>query len=298
MYPLAGEKYVPTNKFNFLYWSLAMVFGFFITIGVGRLYAIISFINPIIYLNFLVLGGTVIVMVAIITGINSIGQSRNKRLNNITSFIICATTWLAQWAHLQAASSDQGFWARFFNISGVIDFALTFGDHREKMRISRMGSGGFDLDPGMLFFCYLAEFIAFMAPIYLMAKTKSYYCEDCQNEYSTITGYMPNNDILQQHTEQLAKGDLNFLQNTIFHKKLDTLLLDPKLKPGIGLVEFHYCKKCNANAIANVKSGILKSGDKKNSRQMGDVQVLLEDTYITNESNKILATNIDRSITY
>jgi len=297
MQPLAGEKYVHTNKFNFLYWSLAMVFGFFITLGVGRLYAIISFINPIIYLNFLLLAGTVILIAVEIMLISSIGQSRNKRLNNLTAFIICATTWLAQWAHLQAASSEKGFWACFFSISDVIDFALNFANHRG-MSIGRLGSRGTSLDPGILFFCYLAEFIAFMAPVYLMAKTKSYYCEDCNTEYSNITGYIPNNDILQQHAEQMARGDLDFLQNTIFHKKLDTLLLDPKLIAGIGLVDFHYCKKCNMNAIANVKSGILKSGDKKNSREMGEVKVLLEDTYITDESSKILAANIDRRITY
>jgi hypothetical protein len=296
MYPLAGEKYVPTNKFNVLYWSLAMVFGFFITIGIGRLYTIISSINPIIYLNFLVLAGTVILLSAEITLINLIGVSRNKRLNKVTSIFICVTTWLAQWAHLQAGSGSHGFWASFFNISGIIDFAIRYADR--SVSVSRLGSSSIPLDGGPLFLCYLVEFIAFMAPIYLVAKTKSYYCEDCKNEYSSVSGYTKGNDIFQQHAEQLLKGDLNFLQYTIFHNKLDTLLLDPKLKPGIGMVELHYCKKCNANAIANVKSGILKRGDKKNSREMGDVKVLLEDTYITGDSGKILTAAMERNIKY
>jgi hypothetical protein len=297
MGPLAGEKYVHTNKFNLLYWSLAMVFAFFITIGIGRLYAIISSVNPVIYLNILVLAGAVIVLAAEITLINLIGESRNKRLNKLSSIFICVTTWLAQWAHLQAATSDKGFFATFFDISGVIDFALVYGDQRN-VSISRLGGKGMPLDGGMLFFCYLAEFIAFMAPIYLLSKAKSYYCEDCKNEYSSVTGYLNNNNVFEQHAEQLAKGNLDFLQHTIFHKKLDTLLLDPKLKPGIGMVEFHYCEKCNTNAIANVRSGILKQGEKKNSRTMSDVNVLLEDTYITEESNRIIAAGMESSVKY
>ena len=45
------------------------------------------------------------------------------------------------------------------------------------------------------------------------------------------------------------------------------------------------------NAIVNINSGVLKHDDKK-KREMGDVDSIYKDTYITSESNKLLSSNL------
>jgi hypothetical protein len=287
---LPGEKYVPSNKFNVKYWTMAIVVAFFLAILVGRLYALISFINPIIYLNFLLLAGTSILLVVIIMLVKLIGRSRNKFVDLVSGLVVCGAAWLAQWAHIEYLESSKGFLNSLTDISGLFDFIIGFADKRD-MGISRLGSRGTRIDPGILFLCYMVECGAFLAPVYFLRKSKDYYCEDCANEYKTITGYISSNEILHTHTEEMGKGDLVFLQNSLLYKALDTLPLDPTKKPGIGTIEFHYCEKCNTNAIVNVKSGILKYGDKK-KREIGDANFLLQDIYITDESRKLIVAGL------
>lgn len=290
MSSLSGEKYVPSNKFNAGYWAMAIVVAFFIAILVGRLYALISYINPIIYLNFLVLAGTVILLGIITMLVKLIGRSRNNFVDLVSSLGVCGTAWLAQWAHIEYLESSKGFLNSLTDISGLFDFIMGFADKRD-MGIARLGSRGTSIDPGILFLCYIVECGAFLAPVYLLRKSKNYYCEDCANEYKEITGYISNNDILHKHSEEMGKGDLVFLQNSLLYKALDTLPLNPKEKPGIVAIEFHYCEKCNTNAIVNVKSGVLKYSDKK-KREIGNTNFLLQDTYITDESRKLIVAGL------
>jgi hypothetical protein len=72
---------------------------------------------------------------------------------------------------------------------------------------------------------------------------------------------------------------------------LNALPLDAKEKPGIGAVELHYCRKCNTNAIVNLKAGVLKQDDKKR-KQMSNVDSLMEDTYISDESRQLLSAKL------
>ena len=104
-------------------------------------------------------------------------------------------------------------------------------------------------------------------------------------------GYVANDTILHDHLAELLKGDLSFLKDTLIYRSLDTLPLNPAEKPAIGAIEFHYCNKCHSNAIVNVNSGVLKHDD-KNKREMGSVDSIYKDTYITSESNTLISSNL------
>jgi hypothetical protein len=287
MTQIAGGKYTPSNKFNSLNWTIAMIVAFFIAIGIGRLYALISIINPIIYLNFLLLAGVVILLAIIITLIKSIGKSRNKAIDITTGLIICLTAWGAHWAHIANAELHGGFWPAFLSGPSLMGYAIDFAANRN-LAVGRIGSSGMSIDPAILFICYLIEFVAFLAPAYLVVRSKAYYCEDCDNDYATVTGYLSENEIFNQHPSQIWSGDLTFLRNNIFYSGLHALPLNAGEKPGISAIELHYCKKCNANAIVNISEGILKEGDKR-KKEMSKVDFLLQDTYITDESRELLA---------
>jgi len=290
MSPLPGEKYVASNKFNTLYWSVALLIAFFVAVGIGRLYALISLVNPIIYLNFLVLAGAVILLGVVASLVKLISKSRNKTLNLLTSVFICIVAWLAHWAHIANGESHRGFWVSLANFPHLLGFAADFAESRN-MGIGRLGRNTTSISPAILFLGYCVEAVAFFAPVYFIFKTKDYYCEDCNNEYSTLTAYIDNNDKLYQHASDLDRGDLRFLKNVIFHRSIDTLDLDAREKPGIGSIELNYCNKCNQNAIVNIKSGVLKQ-DEKARRSMGSEDTLLEDTYITTDSKLILQANL------
>jgi hypothetical protein len=290
MYQTAGDKYVASNKFNTLYWSIAMIVAFLIAIGIGRLYALISIINPLIYLNFLVLAGAAIATGIIITLTRSIGKSRNHILNVVTSIVICYTAWAAHWAHIMGAEGRYDFWPSLFSFTDHISYTLDFASNRN-LAVGRIGSSGVGIDPSILFLCYIVEFAAFMAPVYLFLRSKEYYCEACDTDYTTITGYIKEDEILRQHTTEILQGDLTFLKNNIIYPALNALPLDAKEKPNIGAVELHYCRKCYSNAIVNLKAGVLKQDEKKR-RDIANIDKLMEDTYITDESRQLLSAKL------
>jgi hypothetical protein len=290
MYELAGEKYLPSNKINVRNWLIGLMITFFIAMGIGRLYALIAFINPIIYLNFLLLAGTMIVLVIMIMVVKFNAKSRNKPANITTALVICVTAWLANWAQIAYFKGHGSFWSIFTNVSGVIDFALNFADKR-KLAIGRIGAPSIGLDAGALFICYFIEFIIFLIPAYLQYKATDYYCEDCDTEHTTAVGYVGEHEIFSNHPDKMGKGDLTFLNNNLIYKFLATLPLNPKEEPGIASIELHYCTKCKTNAIVNIRSGTLKPGE-KDKRKMGDENLLLQNTYITDESLKLISSNM------
>jgi hypothetical protein len=53
----------------------------------------------------------------------------------------------------------------------------------------------------------------------------------------------------------------------------------------------HYCKKCHSNAIVNLNAGVLKQDDKQ-KRNMSNIDKLIEDTYITEESRQLLSAKL------
>lgn len=282
MSPSPGEKYIGSNKFNTTYWSITLLIAFFVSIGIGRLYALISLVNPIIYLNFLALAGAVILLAIVTVGIRSLGKSRNRTLNITSSVFIGTIAWLAHWAHIDNMDTHKGFWKSMANFPHVLGFMVDFAGNRN-IGVGRLGSNPVGIDPAILFICYLIETAAFFAPVYFTVKAKEYYCEDCDQGYTSVTAYIESNDKLYQYPTEMSRGDLTFLKDLVFHRSLSTLDLDPREKPGIGAIELHYCDKCNLNAIVNVKAGVLKQ-DEKERRTMGSEDILLEDTYITNDS--------------
>src|SRR5258708_5847675 len=122
MYQLAGEKYIRSNKFSALKSLIALVAAFFAAVGIGRLYAIITLINPIIYLNFLVLVGAGLLLVILIMLVKSIGKSRNIYIDIISSLVICLTAWMANWAHIQNLDNENGFWACFTDVPRLLGY--------------------------------------------------------------------------------------------------------------------------------------------------------------------------------
>lgn len=101
-------------------------------------------------------------------------------------------------------------------------YVTDFAAHRN-LAVSRLGSKGVGIDPAILFICYLVEFAAMLALVYLLLKSKSYYCEDCNTDYSTVTSYLSNDAILHEHPSQIWSGDLTFLRNSIFYSSLNAL---------------------------------------------------------------------------
>jgi hypothetical protein len=274
--------------------------GLLVAIGVGRLYAIISQINPIIYLNFLILGGVFFLLTLVIASILGFAKSRNRLVNIIIVILICSTAWLAHWAHIfQNKSSKhnysneiktESFWNVFFSPLQVIGKISDFANNRN-LNISSLrtyNSGGMGISPAILTLLYLVEFLVFLAPVVIVGKQKSYHCEDCDAALTEKQGYMIEPDIFSNKDAFMAKGDFTFLEPFYMHKNLDEIPLDPKDKPAIAIVRMHSCPSC-ANSIINVKTTSLKYDDKKKREtSLLNSNYIIEDTYVTKQTQELL----------
>ncbi len=296
---IAGTKYKASQKINIKTTLILFFIAVLIAIGIGRLYAIINQINPIVYLNFLVLAGAVLLTAFLSFMVITIGNSRNKTINFLLILLIGIVAWLAQWSHILQNTSkkytsqgfvNESFWSFFLHPLTLIEKIAQFAGERNISlnSVRTYNSRGLELDPSLLTILYFIEFIAFLIPAFIINRQKNYYCENCQTNFITKKGYIKESEIIEENKEILMTGDLSFLNNYHFYRTLDDIPLDPKDKPLIGFVEMHNCPTCNKNAIVNIKLETLKYND-KNKREVNFFNdYLLEDTYATEQTQSFL----------
>jgi hypothetical protein len=293
-----GQKYIASQKFKWQPLIISLSIGLVIAIGIGWLYSVISSVNPIIYLNILLLFGAVFLLVLVSFGISTSSKSRNNTVNLFAIGLICITAWLSHWAY---ALSNQSIENRYSNkeakgfwhyLSSPLETISSIGDYasHKNMAISSLrtaGSGGLELSPDILVILYFAEFLIFLLPAYFSSRQKSYYCEECNTPFLERQGYLVEKNAFVDNQTLMEKGDFSFVENYTVYKHLDTIPLDPKLKPEIVHLSMHSCNNCN-NAIVNAKATKLKF-DENNKRETSFLDnYIIEDTYITMQSKELL----------
>lgn len=278
-----GDKYKASLKFSPIPTAISLGIAMLISMGIGVLYAIITSINPIIYLNFLILAGLVFAFCFITLFAQAFNKSRNKIVDTIFVFILCFTAWGAHWAYIQSQiDSESSFFKNLFDIPNLISFIGKYLNRRN-LSVGSIGSSGTSIDSSILMLCYLAEFVAFMVPIYFNSKSKNYYCESCNVGYVIKTLHFIDTSLIKDNLTKVEEGDLGFLKGTIFYHKLNELPIDAKEKPTIGILDFSYCMACNQNSIINIKTVKIKLGEKAELEQREE-QYYAEDIYVTDSS--------------
>ncbi len=294
----AGQKYKASLNIKWQPLLITLSIGLIIAVGVGRIYAKISSINPYIYLNIILLILTLFLLLIVPMSIISFTNSKNKTVNILIILLIYCTSWLSHWAqilndqNLADIHSKSSFLSFWHYMSNPFETIVSIGDYALYKNISvsslrTVGRDNLELTPAILIIAYIIEFILFLLPAYIISKRKSYYCEECNSSFVEKKGYVIEKHIFYQKRKMIQEGDLAFLEAYTLYQNLDLIPLDPKLKPEIIQISMYGCTDCN-NAIVNINITNLEY-DEENKRETGVMDnYIIEDTYITKESKELL----------
>jgi hypothetical protein len=282
---IPGTNYEPSGIFNV---SKALVFTFIgcvIGIFAGWLYAVITNINPLIYLNFLLLIGAVFLLILINTLVKTWSKSRNRTVNVFISLVICVVTWYAHWAYYCDLSYNDGFFSLLFSPGITLPFIMEYTANNQ-LSIGRLGSGGLPISGAFLGLCYLIEFGAFLFPVYMAAQV-DYFCERCQEFYKNVEGFSEQSESLQSQLSTAKPGRYDFLSTSNLKLSHLQLTVNPADKPQIVKVNYHYCEKCRQHSIVDISTHTLKYDDKKKT-ELSNENKLVQGIYIDENTNTLL----------
>ncbi|MFN8287300.1 MAG: hypothetical protein U0V74_11125 [Chitinophagales bacterium] len=283
-----GHAYEASGKFDLPKVIIYTLIGSAFSIGLGLLYGLITEIDPLIYLNLLVLLGTAALLAGITVLVRQGSHSRNTGVNLLVCFILCFTAWYAQWVYYFNMQYEDGILSSLAQPGHVLRFAFDYADGRT-ISIGRFGSSGLPLSGGALQIIYLIEFCVFMMPIYFAYKVKDFYCEACSVFYSELVGYVDSNEEFGRCVSMASGGDYRFFEKVKIKKGLEALETDPAQKQTVYKLDYRFCPKCGLNSVLEISSATLQYDD-KGKRELKDENVLVEDTYVEERTAKIINT--------
>lgn len=250
-----GQLYKESGKINTPNYIIYFIIGVGLQGLLGIGYGFLSHINPLIYLNFLILGGAI----AITAAINGIIIPAMKVRNSFAKYlyIILGGSFLLYNAWAGVIGSDlyymspmDGFMFKL-SITDIIDFAS-----QQNMSIGKFGRDGMEMG-ALLGICYLIEMlILIFVPVFIASWSREYYCESCEQNYDTKMAYF---------TRTTFESFMNKNQGDLMELAEEGILSSVnQLRPNVQLVEFnfHICKGCS-KGIADAEFGITKLNDKK-----------------------------------
>lgn len=260
-----GDHYSQSGKVNAPTYTLSLVLAYLTAGVVGVGYGFLSHINPLIYINFLILIGALFIVIIILQLLTSLAKSRNSFATGMLIFVAGFSFLYNSWCGTLAMESSQisAWGGLYFAVSAedILNYAGSVS-----MSVGKFGRSGINLDNGMMFIFYIIEALLIIwGPIYMFSQQSNYYCEECDMEYSPSEFYMIQPETYNQ--EAVKAGDISSLMVLpIFPAKEIT-----KIKPDLKLtkVGLYQCKKCNS-AIADIELGKTKSDSKKNTEYKKD----------------------------
>lgn len=283
----AGDLYRESGKVNIGKFVVYNVFAIAVAIIIGYLYALIASINPIIYLNFLLLVGVFFLLIVILTAIQSAAQCRNKKWMTIAAFLICFSGWYANWATLLADGGFTEMLSLLQNGWDVIGFAISYaGGH--KISIGRFGQSGLPMPDIILVLVYFIEFGVFMIPVYVTNRSSYYYCENCKQSYTTRIANIDNASLIENNiTAAEETGNFLFLEQAYLSATLEKLHAVANGETEIHSIQHGYCLKCEQDSVIEVSVSKLSKDDKGKLITKNKIE-LIKGIIIDDDSHKLL----------
>lgn len=282
-----GKLYNESGKINMSKYIIFFSIGLSLSglLGVG--YGILSHVNPLIYLNFLLLGFVILVGSVINGFIIPSMESRNALARYL--YVIVAAMFLFYNAWAGTVGFENGrvsVWDAFtfqLSMTDIVDFA-----GNQNMSIGKFGRDGVDVG-GMLGIFYLIEMlILIFAPLYFSSKSKAYFCEKCEKNYASKTAYftMSKFDGFSKREE----GDLMEIADEAILGSKGI----PQLRAGVKLVQFdfHMCKSC-ASGLADVEFGLTVPND-KNVNEYQKEKTIIKGLYLNQKTTEFMDSRFEK----
>ena len=201
------RKYVNSGKFNIvpvLLWTLlALVAGGLISVG----YTFIAHYVPSIWLNLGALMGMAVVLAWAVVFCVKQSKSRNKAVNVVMALVVSLFAWYVSWCTILSVTYETSFFWLLVRPGGVV-FPVMF-DYMNQMQWTFNDS---NVSPLMAKFSYLIELLAFLAPAFLVAAKKLYYCEFCEGFMKPKDHYFIETGLVGEHLDAIKAGDLSFME--------------------------------------------------------------------------------------
>ncbi|MBN9295337.1 MAG: hypothetical protein J0G96_15270 [Flavobacteriia bacterium] len=275
-----GTNYSFSGKFEFPRLLIGTLIGIAVAIGLGALYGFLSDLNPIIYLNILIIAVIAACIAGSIKIVSEFGKNRNVTVNIIIGLLFGIVAWYSGWCFYLAKYFGINFFSALFQPVSSIDFIILFSKF-QSISIGRFGrsSGSLQLSGIVLQLFYLVEFAIFLIPVFIVKKP-SYYNEELNRFYKEDQRFAIVTDEFLNKFNEALPGQYKFLNELTFYKKIKDL---PAMggAPAIEL-EFNHLDGVNDHGILTLKKGTVKI-DKKNV-DLQKTKVLVKDVYIDQET--------------
>jgi hypothetical protein len=259
------RKYVNSGKFNIVPVLLWTVIGLVAGAALSVAYTFIAHFNPLMYLNFIVLGLMVFALTGVVVAIVKQSKCRNRAVTLTVTFLICLFAWYAGWCAILAHLLEVHFFKFLLRPVMTFDAMLYYSDNMEWTIDKTVVS------PGMLKVAYAIELLAYFIPMYLVSRQKLYYCEFCEGFLKEKDHYIAETSIVDEHLEAIRQGDLSLLEQVQLLDKPDQIV-DEQYK-----LDLHRCEGCGER-IFNLYR--LKMKHKKGKKaEIARTTAVVEDIY-------------------
>lgn len=266
-----GSKYTESGKFDLVRLLICSVIGYFVVGALGVGYGLLTDINPIIYLNLLILVVAVFLLVFIIKMFTGLAKLRNRYIAMCLGLVYGIIFTYNAWSAIYASYGQSVFGGLFFqNSFSDLTNAITM----RNLSIGKLGRNGAGLGEEITSLIYIIEFLILAcAPVYMLVKDPNYYCEECDKEMESEEKYF-----------QLTPENTASIQSDLEVGKLKSLfelepLIEKQLRPEKSYIElnFHTCPACSklvySAAIGtgkmNKEDGSFKKNEKLQSNLFG-----------------------------
>ena len=251
------------------------------------IYAFISELNPLIYLNFLVLIVLLFALIYIIHKALRYAKSRNTKVDLIVGLIICFLAWYAHWCFyfVKYEGGSITFFTAFFNPAYTFEFIKNFTEARV-ITLGRIGSssGGAAISGIVLKIFYVIEFLCFML-FYIASRKPQYFSEEQQCFYTSVEKYVENNDHFADSFEKASPGYYNFLSQMEIYSSIMEIPLEQHAK--VVKLDFYYCDEKKDDSILTMTEGTLKvsKNKKKKESNFSASKILIKGMYVDAETD-------------
>ena len=174
---IPGTNYTESGKIDIARFFLFLVIGYLISGLIGIGYGLLSDLNPWIYLNFILLGITGIVVVFAASLFRMAGKLRNRYVAMLLAAFFGFVCIYNAWSAIYAAGDESVFGGLYFQHSLS---ELTRQVSERVLSIGKFGRDGAGLGTTMTSIIYIIEFLILtIVPAWYIVKDPTYYCEDC-----------------------------------------------------------------------------------------------------------------------
>jgi hypothetical protein len=235
---LPGSKYTESGKIDILRFILFLVIGYLISSLAGIGYGLLSDLNPIIYLNFILLGIALFAVILAVTLFRMSGKLRNRYVAIVLSLFFGVVCIYNAWTAVYTGPGESVFDGIYFNRSiPVLIELISF----RSLNIGHFGTDGAGLGTGITSVIYAVELlILVLVPAIYIGKDPSYYCEECaqsMKETEHFFGFNPDESPTLQSDVKAGKLK-NLFEHTAYAQK--------ELKMGLKYIHctINECPEC------------------------------------------------------